>query len=485
MLHILYIASECAPYAKSGGLGDVLGALPKYVAREGIRTSVIVPLYRQIDETSRKKMTFLRAKVIPLSWRKQYAGLYRLYVNDVTYYFVDNRYYFDRDALYGAYDDGERFAFFAKAVLDLLPMLDSFPDVLHCNDWQTAMVPVYLKVTHQRLADYRSLRTVFTIHNIEYQGKFNHGMLHDVLGLSEMHRNLMDLDGNLNYMKGAVVCCDALTTVSPTYAQEIRHPFFGLGLDPVIREHASKLQGILNGIDIEGYDPGTDPYLTANYGPETAALKQSNKKKLSEDLGLEFSDSRPLIGMVTRLVHHKGPDLVMSVLDDMMKLDLNVVMLGTGDENYEFRFRQAASRHPGRFAYVAAFSDSLASRIYASADFFLMPSISEPCGLSQMIALRYGTIPIVRRTGGLRDTVHPFSPDTGQGNGITFETINAHDMLDAIQRALSYYNDLSLRKQMTVNAFASDHGWDRSAKEYIALYRQISGRISATQEGSE
>ncbi|MDD4286532.1 MAG: glycogen/starch synthase, partial [Eubacteriales bacterium] len=367
MLHILYIASECAPYAKSGGLGDVLGALPKYVAREGIRTSVIVPLYRQIDETSRKKMTFLGAKVIPLSWRKQYAGLYRLYVNDVTYYFVDNRYYFDRDALYGAYDDGERFAFFAKAVLDLLPMLDSFPDVLHCNDWQTAMVPVYLKVTHQRLADYRSLRTVFTIHNIEYQGKFNHGMLHDVLGLSEMHRNLMDLDGNLNYMKGAVVCCDALTTVSPTYAQEIRHPFFGLGLDPVIREHASKLQGILNGIDIEGYDPGTDPYLTANYGPETAALKQSNKKKLSEDLGLEFSDSRPLIGMVTRLVHHKGPDLVMSVLDDMMKLDLNVVMLGTGDENYEFRFRQAASRHPGRFAYVAAFSDSLASRIYASA----------------------------------------------------------------------------------------------------------------------
>jgi starch synthase len=432
-----------------------------------------MPLYRQIDETWRKKMTFLGAKTILLSWRKQYAGLYRLQKDGVTYYFIDNKYYFDRDSLYGFYDDGERFAFFAKAALDLLPMLDAFPDVLHCNDWQTALVPVYLKTAYQCLSRYRPLRTVFTIHNIEYQGKFDHGMLGDVLGLREQNKNLLDLHGCINYMKGAVVSCDILTTVSPTYAKEILYPYFGRGLELVIRENEYKLYGILNGIDTELYDPGTDPHLTSNYDVGSMAHKIDNKKALSAELGLSFHEDTPMLGMVTRLVHHKGLDLVMGVFDEMMKRDLTMVILGTGDAKYEDWFREKAGHYSGKFSFVTAFSGPLASQIYGGADFFLMPSISEPCGLSQMIALNYGTIPIVRKTGGLADTIQPFSTETGQGNGVTFQAINAHDMLDAVQRGLEYYKDTNLRKQLIINAFASDHSWRLSAGAYIALYRRL------------
>ncbi len=479
MKHILYIASECAPYIKSGGLGDVLGALPKYVVREGVRASVLVPLYRQIDASCRKEMSFLGSKTVQLSWRKQYAGLYKLQRQGVTYYFVDNEYYFGREALYGQHDDGERFAFFSKAALELLPLMDPFPDLLHCNDWQTALVPVYLKTLYREREGYRNLPVVFTIHNIEYQGKFDHFMLADVLGIPEAYRSLLDLHGALNYMKGAIVSCDALTTVSPTYAREIRYPYFGQGLEHIIGENEYKLTGILNGIDTECYDPGTDPHLAVNYTAEDMAPKRRNKQALSDELGLRFDENTPMLGMVTRLVAHKGPDLLMGVFEDMMALDLTLAILGTGDAKYENWLRESAKRYPEKFNIVTAFSPGLASRIYGGADFFLMPSVSEPCGLAQMIALRYGTIPIVRNTGGLADTVQAFSPAAGSGNGITFETVNAHDMLDAVRRGLAYYKDPTLRKKLTANALAGDYSWRKSAGDYIALYDRLTGRGTA------
>lgn len=476
MKHVLYIASECAPYVKSGGLGDVMAGLPKYVARKGIGASVLLPLYRQIDASCRNKMTFLGSRTVQLSWRKQYAGLYRLQNDGVIYYFVDNEYYFGRDVLYGQHDDGERFAFFSKAALELLPLMDSMPNLLHCNDWQTALVPVYLKTLYKDVAGYSDLPAVFTIHNIEYQGKFHQALLGDVLGLPEIFRGLLDLHGSLNYMKGAVVSCDALTTVSPTYAKEIRYPFFGQGLEHIIGENEYKLTGILNGIDTECYDPGTDPHLAANYTAPSMEFKGRNKQALSEELGLLYGENIPMLGMVTRLVRHKGPDLLMGVFEEIMALDLTLAVLGTGDEKYESWFRERAGKYPGKFNIVTAFSPGLASRIYGGADFFLMPSISEPCGLAQMIALRYGTIPIVRKTGGLADTVQAFSPATGSGNGITFETVNAHDMLDAVRRGLAYYKDPALHRKLIANAVSGDYSWQKPARDYIALYRRLSDR---------
>lgn len=473
MLHILYIATECAPFAKSGGLGDVIGSLPQAIAKEGMQVSVLLPLYAQISETYRNRMEFVDSTVVTLSWRKQYAGLFRLREGGVTYYFVDNRYYFERDGLYGSYDDGERFAFFSKAALELLPHLDSFPDILHCNDWQTALVPVFLKTLFAGNRPYKNLRTVFTIHNIEYQGRYDHAMFGDILGLSEHHRSLVDLYGHINYMKGAVVCCDALTTVSPTYAREIRYPFFGQGMESILRENEYKLRGILNGIDNELYDPSTDPHLAVNYDAGSAGEKRGNKRALADETGVAYRVKTPMIGMVTRLVRHKGLDLIEGVFEELMHLDLTLVMLGTGDATYESWFRDKSRQHAGRFAFISAFSARLASRIYAGSDFFLMPSVSEPCGLSQMIALRYGTIPIVRKTGGLSDSIRPFSSADESGNGFTFETINAHDMLDAVQRGLDVFRQAKLWKKLTANAFESDFSWTRSAAEYIGLYKSL------------
>lgn len=475
MPHILFIASECAPYVKSGGLGDVIGSLPQAIAAEGYEISVMLPLYGEIDSQFRDRMEFLGSIFVPLSWRKQYAGLFRLKEKLVTYYFVDNRYYFDRGGLYGSFDDGERFAFFSKASLELLPHLDSFPDILHCNDWQTGMIPVYYKTQYAGRELYRHIRTVFTIHNIEYQGKYNHAMLGDILGLSGFHLGLLDLDGLLNYMKGAIVSCDALTTVSPTYAEEIRYPFFGQGMEGILRENAYKLKGILNGIDETLYNPATDPDIPYHYDKASAQTKAKNKEALACELNLSYNHKIPLIGMVTRLVHHKGIDLVKGVFDELMQQNLQLVILGTGDAAYETWFRERAWHYQGQFSLITAFSSSLASRIYAGADFFLMPSISEPCGLSQMIALKYGTIPIVRKTGGLGDSIRPFSPKGIKGNGFTFETINAHDMLDAVQRGLSFYDDAKLWKRLIRNAFESDFSWKHSAGEYISIYNNIYG----------
>ena len=467
MKHILYIASGmCAVHKKCGlatcwarCLSMLSGKVSGFGAGSCIADRCLLP----------KGDVLLGSKTVQLSWRKQYAGLYKLQRHGV-YYFIDNEYR-QRGAFGGQHDDGECFAFFSKAALELLPLMDPFPDLLHCNDWQTALVPIYLKTLYRERGGYRNLPVVFTIHNIEYQGKFDHFMLADVLGIPESSRSLLDLHGALNYMKGAIVSCDALTTVSPTYAREIRYPFFGQGLEHIIGENEYKLTGILNGIDTECYDPGTDPHLAANYTAEDMAPKRRNKQALSDELGLRFDENTPMLGMVTRLVAHKGPDLLMGVFEDMMALDLTLVILGTGDAKYENWLRESAKRYPGKFHIVTAFSPGLASRIYGGADFFLMPSVSEPCGLAQMIALRYGTIPIVRNTGGLADTVQAFS-GCRIGKRHHIQTVNAHDMLDAVRRGLAYYKDPTLRKKSPPR-IGRRLQLAEVGRDYIALYDRL------------
>lgn len=483
MSKILFVGSEGVPFAKSGGLADVMGALPKAVVSEAYSVSVIMPLYKSVESAYRDELEFVGQIEVPLAWRRQYAGLYRCVRNKITYYFIDNKRYFERDSFYGYYDDGERFAYFSKAVLQCLPLLDEFPDIIHCNDWQTALIPVYLKAAFVKTPQYDKIRTVFTIHNIEYQGKFDSYILGDVVGLEETHRSLLSFDGALNYMKGAIVSCDALTTVSPSYAEEITYPFYGRRLESIIKENEYKLYGIRNGIDTEIFDPATDPDLEVNYDVDTIDKKAINKLALQKQLGLELRREVPIIGMVTRMADHKGLDLVMSIFDELVSKDIQFVILGTGEARYENFFKTKANQYPQKVVAVMAFSGSLANRIYAGSDMFLMPSISEPCGLSQMIALRYGTIPVVRQTGGLADSVFSFSPVTKEGNGITFATVNAHDMLWAINRGLEYYSSKELWGKLMENALNSENSWEEPAKKYKEIYRELIVSVKNEPEG--
>lgn len=471
------MGSEGVPFAKSGGLADVMGALPKALASNALRVAVIMPLYKSVEADYREKLEFVGKFDVPLAWRTQYSGLYRCVVNNITYYFIDNKRYFERDSFYGHYDDGERFAYFSKAVLQCLPLLDVFPDILHCNDWQTALAPVYLKTSFDAKEKYSKLRTVFTIHNIEYQGKFDARVLGDVVGLEEKYRNILAFDGCVNYMKGAIVCCDKLTTVSPSYAEEIMYPFYGRGLEKIIKENKYKLYGIRNGIDTEIFNPATDPSLAAHYDVNTTEDKLINKRALQEQLDLAIRPDVPILSMVSRLADHKGLELVMGIFDELVSKDIQFVILGTGEKHYEDFFRMKAAHYPEKVAAVMAFSGELANRIYAGADMFLMPSISEPCGLSQMIALRYGTIPIVRQTGGLADSVFAFSPVTKEGNGITFATVNAHDMLWAINRGMDYYRDKKLWKTLMENALSSENSWAKPATKYKKIYRELTHSV--------
>jgi starch synthase len=480
MSNILFIGSECVPYAKSGGLADVMGSLPTAMAALGLNVAVMLPLYKQAEETHLAKMQFMGQTDVSLAWRKQYLGVYSCQEGNITYYFLDNRQYFHRDSLYGYDDDAERFAYFSKAALAALPLLHTFPDVLHCNDWQTALIPVYLKTQFSQREAYSKLKTVFTIHNIEYQGKFHAGILSDVIGIDEKDRGIVDYKNNINLMKGAVVACDQLTTVSPSYAQEIMYPFYGHGLETIIAEHSQKLTGILNGIDTKVYNTFTDKYLSVNYGLKTIEKKRENKIALQKELGLAVEGNTPMVGMITRLVDHKGIALVCAIFDELMSKDVQFVLLGTGEDKYERFFRAKAHQMPGRVAAMSTFSPRLASRIYAGSDMFLMPSVSEPCGLSQMIALRYGTVPIVRVTGGLADSVTAFSPLSGEGNGITFCTINAHDMLWAVNRGLEYYADKEVWNKLRSNAFKSDFSWKRSARQYHKIYKDLMKPLNKT-----
>ena len=472
MKNILFVTSEARPFAASGGLGDVAGSLPAAIKRAGgddVDIRVVMPLYGAVSREYRDKMTFKCMFNVNLSWRSQYCGVFEMEHDGVIWYFIDNEYYFKRDTLYGCFDDGERFSYFCRAALDMLGFVGFTPDILHANDWQTAMCVI----NHKCRGYYPSMRCVYTIHNIEYQGKYGFEILGDVFDLSQACKNIVAYDNCINLTKGAIVCCDALTTVSPQYANEIKSEYFSAGLYGIIGQNSYKLSGILNGIDTVYYDPTDDNEIEFTFGAKRMTGKAKNKAALQAELGLPVKPDAPMIGLITRLVSHKGIDLIMRVADEILQDDVQIVLLGTGDARYEDYFRELAKAYPDKVSANITFNRVMAKKIYASADMFLMPSKTEPCGLAQMIACRYGTVPIVRETGGLYDSIKAFNPETGEGNGITFATFNAHDMLDAVRRAISCYRDPKVWKKIRANAMASDFSWDRSAKDYLALYNSL------------
>ena len=472
-IKLLFAVSEAVPFLSTGGMGQVGSALAGALAeiRPDYDIRVVLPLYGAIRERYESNMKLVGETTVALAWRREHCGVFELSQDGVTYYFVDNRRYFDRERVYGHYDDGERFAFFSKAVFALMEVTGFIPDVLHAHDWQTALVPIYRKTRYREC--YRDLRTVFTIHNLEYQGKFSSAILEDVFGLAWEEMGLVEYDGCINLMKGAIVTADRITTVSPSYAREIRIDG-GFGLEPIIRENAYKLVGIINGIDTKLYDPATDAILQKNYTAETLEDKAANKRKLQELFGLPRSKKKLLICVVSRLVSHKGIDLITCIFDEMLKLDVQFLLLGTGDDAYELFFSEKALSFPNQVGVNIAYHPELAGMIYAGADVILMPSRSEPCGLTQMIACRYGSIPIVRKTGGLGDTI--LDCRAGEGNGFVFEEYEASLLLDTICEALALYkNHEEDWKNLMRAAMRSEFGWKLSAEAYAALYEGLCG----------
>ena len=470
-MKILLASSEAVPFAKSGGLADVAGSLAMAVRNRQHACRVVLPLYQDIPQSYREKMKFVTSFYVPLGWRNQYCGVFECTVGGLKYYLLDNEYYFRRAGLYGFYDDGERFAFFSKAVLEMVQHIDFKPDILHCNDWQTALVPVYLNAFYRHLEDYKNIKTLFTIHNIQYQGVFDKQMVSDVLGLPGHAQHIVEFAGDVNYMKGAIDQCDLLSTVSPTYACEILDPWYAHGLDSLLRDRQYKLHGILNGIDYTEYNPETDPKIICNYSANNLAGKAANKRELQNSLGLSADPDAMVIGVVSRLVSHKGMDLIQYAFGRIMQENVQFVLLGSGDWQYEKFFREAVSHYPRRVAVHLGFDSVLSQKIYSGADAYLMPSRSEPCGLSQMIALRYGTVPIVRLTGGLKDSVTDLGGETG--NGYTFQTYNGEDMLWAISRAATDFADKEKWQSYVTRAMNCDFSWGKSANQYIALYKRL------------
>ncbi len=471
-MKVLYAASEALPFIASGGLGDVAGSLPQALRKRLIGCRVVMPLYDGIKQELKDTMKFITNICVPVAWRRQYCGIFEAKAGGVIYYLLDNQYYFKRDTLYGFYDDAERFAFFSRAILEMIPHIGFKPDIIHCNDWQTALTPVYYSTIYANQPGYENIKTVFTIHNIQYQGVYGEELIDNVIGIDHAHKNLVEYDGAVNLMKGGIECANAVSTVSPSYANEILDPWFSHGLDPILKERSYKLRGILNGIDVINYDPETDKDIFKNYTADNIRGKYVNKRELQKLLGLPEKSDTPVMGMVTRLVSHKGLDLCKAVLDELLATtDIQLVVLGSGDYQYEEFFRGLAARYPEQVGLCLGFIPDLARKIYAGADLFLMPSKSEPCGLSQMVALRYGTIPIVRETGGLRDSVQ----DSGdnEGNGFVFSSYNAHDMLHAIRRAVEGYNDKKGWPILVKRAMDSDNSWGKSANEYIKMYKEI------------
>ena len=475
-MKILYAASEALPFVASGGLADVAGSLPRAVNKLGHDCRIVLPLYGDIKQEMREKLTYVTHYFVDLSWRTQYCGLFTAEINGVTYYLLDNEYYFGRNGIYGFFDDAERFSFFSKAIVDMLPHIsDEFkPDIIHCNDWQTALVPVYLNVYYRKYDLYRNIRTVFTIHNIAYQGRYGYDILGDVLGLPAETKNLLDHDGCLNFMKAAIESSDKVTTVSPTYAREILDPWFSHGLDPLLKARSFKLSGILNGIDTELYSSKNPDGIYKTFTTRSLTGKKVNKDELCKMAGLDADDS-PLIGMVTRLAAHKGLDLVKFVFDEMIQDGNKFIILGSGERQFESFFTEMAAKYPGRVAAIIGFIPDTAKKIYAGSDLFLMPSQSEPCGLAQMVSLRDGTVPIVRETGGLSDSILDYGDPSGNVNGFTFKTYNAHDMLGAIRRATGlYHGNPELWKKLVKHALTCDFSWERSARDYASLYESLS-----------
>ena len=475
-MQIVFASAECAPFVKTGGLGDVAGSLPAALVRAGAEVIVMVPKYATIKDEYKAQMEHFADFYVSLGWRNEYCGLEKLEHDGVTYMFVDNERYFARDYPYGFFDDGERFAFFSKAITESLQHLpEGFEcDILHCNDWQTALAPVFLREFYQGLPLYDRVKTVFSIHNVAFQGQFSDTVMEDILGVAHIPAAATQLRCDacsINYMLGALHYADAITTVSPTYAGEIQTPEFGEGLDGVLRERSYALQGILNGIDVAAFDPATDKRIAANYTVDDRSGKAVCKAKLQEELGLEVRDDRPLMVMVTRLTRQKGMDLVMYALDRILSGGVQVAVLGTGDRDYEDGLRYFQDKYPGTMAARIEFDPALSQRMYAAADMFLMPSKFEPCGLSQIIAMRYGTLPIVRETGGLKDTVQPYNEFTGEGTGFSFSNFNGDEMGDAVFRAARlFWDNREAWNQLVTQAMSQDFSWTRSADKYLDLY---------------
>ncbi|MCH5160743.1 MAG: glycogen synthase GlgA [Clostridiales bacterium] len=471
---ILFVASEAFPFAGTGGLGEVMGSLPKAINDSGeYEARVILPLYGSFPEKRRADLQFVCWTFVELSWRRQYCGLFKIQEGNTVYYFIDNEYYFKRDKLYGFGDDGERFAFFSKAVIDILPRLDFMPDVLHCNDWQTALVPIYYKLFYMYSDNYKGIKTVYTIHNIEYQGWYPRQIIGDVFGIPEHEFGSIEHFGEINLMKGAIDYADMVTTVSPTYAKEILTQEYGHTLDYDLKRNEHKLKGILNGVNTEQYNPETNPSLFAHYSVKDKSGKAKCKAELQSMLGLPVRANVPIVAMITRLASHKGLDIVKAAMNDLLARDIQFIMLGTGESDYENYFRYLQDIYGNKLRAVIAFNTDMSHKIYSGADMFLMPSRTEPCGLSQMMACRYGTIPIVRETGGLHDSiVDAYNGDFG--NGYKFAHYSVADLLNAVDRALGLYNGFPEKWRALVDrAMRTDFSWNASAKEYIAMYKGL------------
>lgn len=475
-MNILFAASEVAPFIKTGGLADVAGSLPPALAELGHDVRVILPLYEGIGENWRKEMTFVKYYYVRLGWRSLYCGLFQLERNGVTYYFVDNEAYFKRYGIYGHYDDAERFAFFSRAVIETPDQIDWAPDIIHCNDWQTALVPIYLLEERYRRHTLAQTKSVFTIHNIEYQGRYGREVLVDVFGLdySYFNENMLKMYDDVSMMKGAIYASDYVTTVSPNYANELQYSFYAHGLEGVIAANRYKMRGILNGIDMAANDPATSKSIYANYTSKKHKGKAACKAELQSKLGLRQDPNVPIVACVSRLVGHKGFELVTQAFHSMMEMNIQFVILGTGEWGYEQFFRNAQIQYPGRVSTNLMYSAPLSDAIYSGADIFLMPSIAEPCGLSQMFAMRYGTVPVVRATGGLADSVPAYQPAADTGLGFTFGSVNPWDMLDAVRRAVDVYQmDPKAWSRLVTRDMEADFSWDRSALEYQDVYQRI------------
>ena len=476
MKKILYIASEAMPFASTGGLADVIGSLPIEVAKEGVDVRVVMPLHSSVKQEYRDQMKDVVEYHLPLSWRKQYCGIKMLDYKGVKFYFIDNEYYFARDKVYGNFDDGERFAFFSLAAIDMLGVIGFYPDVINANDWQSALSIVYLERKYRQIEGYENIRTVFSIHNIEYQGKYDMAILGDVFGLLESDRGIVEYDGCINLMKAAIVCADRVVTVSPRYSGEICTSEYGSGLESVLLEHRYKLMGILNGIDYEYYNPSEDKEIKRNYTWRSAARKVENKLALQREVGLVERADAPLISIISRLVSHKGIDLVAEMVYNLLENnDVQLVVLGLGEAKYEQLFVELEEKFKGRVAALITYDRDTSKRIYSASDIFLMPSKSEPCGLSQMIASRYGAIPVVRETGGLADSIKGFwlNGDTICGNGFTFANYSAGELYERTVAAVALWNDLPLRTKFVSKIMRTDFSWKNSAKKYLTLYETL------------
>lgn len=476
---VLFVVSECLPFCATGGLADVAGGLPKYVAKNSnTDIRVMLPMYSDIPQEYRKDFKFVGNINVPLSWRSVYCGVFSYQLDGVTYYFLDNEYYFKRGGgIYSYFDDGERFAFASRAVLEVLPLINFIPNLIHCNDWQFALVPIYLKTLYANNNLYNGIKTIFTCHNTEYQGKFDLGSLTDLFGLEQKHKSLVEYNGGINLVKGAVVCCDKFTTVSPSYAKEILSPEHSNGLDAILKNNAYKTVGILNGIDYSLYNPETDKILFKNYSVKSYEVKKENKLAIQKEYGLKVDAEAPMISMVTRMAKHKGLDLIKEIFERLLNQHstLQLVVVGNGEAEYENYFKYLKGKYPDRVNAKICYSNTEARKVYASSDIFVMPSKSEPCGISQMVASRYGSVPIVRETGGLKDSIKDFGCPGG-GNGYTFANYSTNDLMYSINRALKDYQDNNSWQEKIKTCMNTDFSWNVSAKEYAKLYNEILGK---------